>query len=231
MTPHISASKNDIAPLVIMPGDPLRAKYIANKYLTETKLVNATRLALAYTGLYNGTRVTIFASGMGMPSMAIYATELFKYYDVEKIIRVGSCGSYYEEIKVNDIILTEKAYTLSNFAYQYYGTSEQLIESSSSLNKNILTIAKEQHKNIKFGNINTSDVFYHEFASQEIKENYCLAVEMECFALFYIAKQFHKQATAILTVSDNLITKEELSSKEREETFDDAIILALEAIK
>lgn len=230
MTPHISALKSDIAPLVIMPGDPIRTKYIAHKYLTNIELVNETRLALAYTGFYNGKRVTIFSSGMGMPSMAIYATELFKYYDVEKIIRVGSCGSYYEEIKVNDIILAEKAYTLSNFAYQYYGISEQLVESSKSMNNKILDVAYKEHKRVKIGNINTSDLFYHEATAKEIKENYCLAVEMECFALFYLAKQFKKEATAILTVSDNLVTKEELSSKEREETFDNAITLALESI-
>lgn len=231
MTPHIKSEEHDIAELVIMPGDPLRARYIAEKYLTDYKLVNDVRLALAYTGYYKNKRVTVMASGMGMPSMAIYSYELFKEYGVKKIIRVGSCGSYHKEIKVNDCILVEKAYTLSNFAYQYNGVNINLVRSSNFLNQKIIEEANRKNLEIKIGVINTSDLFYNIFENPEIKKNYCLGVEMECFALFFMAKTLSCEASAILTVSDNLVTKEELTSEEREKTFDKAITLALESIR
>ncbi len=230
MTAHINAKLTDIAPLVIMPGDPIRAKYIAEKYLTNIKMVNDTRLALAYTGYYNSKKITIFASGMGMPSIAIYATELFQQYNVKRIIRVGTCGSYYKEINIKDIILVEKAYTLSNFAYQYNGKTQHIEESSQSINQDIITVANSKHKDIKIGNINTSDLFYSKYQDKQVQENFCLGVEMECFALFFIAKRYQKDAGAILTVSDNLVTKEEMTSEERAKRLDDAIILALDAI-
>ena len=231
MTPHIKAKKDEIAEVVIMPGDPLRAKYIAEKYLDDYELVNNVRMCLMYTGYYNGKRVTIGASGMGMPSMSIYAYELFTVYDVSKIIRVGSCGSYFPEVKVRDIILAEKAYTLSNFAFQFDGEEKNMIKSSFDLNKNIIKCADSKNLKMKIGTINSSDVFYNQYKDKAIKDNFCLGVEMECFALFYLAKKLGKDATAVLTVSDNLVTKEELSSLEREQTFDEAITLVLDSIK
>lgn len=230
MSTHINTKKENIAKTVIMPGDPLRVKYIAEKYLTNPTLVNKTRLSLVYTGLYKDKLVTIATSGMGMPSMAIYAYELFNDFDVSKIIRLGSCGSYYDEIKVRDLILVEKAFTLSNFAYQYDKSDDRLVSSSTSLNKKILETAMEKNMDLRIGNINTSDVFYNEYESPKIKENFCLGVEMETFALLYIAKKLNKEATSILTVSDNLVSKEVLSSEEREKTFDEAITLALDSI-
>ncbi len=230
MSVHISAKKEEIAKLVIMPGDPLRAKYIAEKYLVEPKLVSNVRLNLVYTGYYKDKLVTVMSSGMGMPSMGIYATELYNEYDVEKIIRVGSCGSYYEEIKLRDIILVEKAYTTSSFACQLSGIELNLIKGSSFLNQKIIDTAFKKNLEIRIGNINTTDVFYNDFVDSKIKENFCLGVEMETFALFYIAKKYNKEAASILTVSDSLITKEELSSEDRETTFNEAIILALESI-
>ncbi len=230
MSTHIDAVKNDISPLVIVCGDPIRAKYIAEKYLKDTKVVNRTRLELAYTGYYNDKLITVMATGMGMPSIAIYLTELFEEYDVQKVIRVGSCGSLHKEIGLNEIILVEKAYTLSNFAYQYNGSSINVITASKTLNEKITKEAENQHKKILIGNINTSDLFYKQYKDENIEKNYCLGVEMECFALFYIAKLYQKESSCILTVSDNVITQEKLSSLERTNTFDDAIVLALESI-
>lgn len=230
MTPHINAKKEDIASIVIMPGDPLRVKYIAEKYLKDARLVNSVRMNLAYTGYYDDTLITVMSSGMGMGSMGIYAYELFKYYDVRKIIRLGSCGSYFKEINVRDLILAEKAYTNANFAYQDSGSSMQLCKSSPFLNQKIIEYAHNNNIEVKYGNIHTTDVFYNEYDDERIKENYCLAVEMESFALFYIARKLGRDATALLTVSDNLVTKEQLSSKEREQTFDQAIVLVLNTI-
>ena len=231
MTPHISAKKGEIAEIVIMPGDPLRVKYIAEKYLKNASLVNNIRLALAYTGTYEGKEVTVMASGMGMPSIAIYAHELFEFYDVKKIIRVGTCGSYYKEIDLRDVIVVEKAYTESNFAKTYNDDNSNIAKSSVVLSQKIVNAAHDNNLEIKIGTIHTTDAFYNKKVSTSVKENFCLAAEMECFALFYIAKHFDKQAAAILTVSDNLETKEELSSIDREQTFDQAIMLALDSIK
>lgn len=229
MTPHIGAKKDEIADIVIMPGDPLRVKYIAEKYLEKPELVNNVRLNLAYTGYYKNNKVTIFSSGMGCPSMGIYAYELFKEYGVKKIIRVGSCGSYHEEIEVRDIIIAEKAFTLSNFAKEYNGEKMDTCKSSVLLSQKIVNTAHKNNINVKIGTVHTTDVFYNQELDQRVKDNYSLVAEMECFALFYMAKQFDKQAAAILTVSDNIITKECLSSKDREQTFDEAITLALES--
>lgn len=230
MSVHINTNVENIAKTVIMPGDPLRVKYIAEKYLTNPVLVNKTRLSLIYTGLYKDKLVTIAASGMGMPSMGIYAYELFNDFKVEKIIRLGSCGSYYDEIKVRDIILVEKAFTLSNFSYQYDRSNVDLVSSSKNLNRKIIETAMKKNIDLRIGNINTSDLFYNTYENPKIKENFCLGVEMETFALFYMAEKLNKEAASILTVSDNLVSKELLSSEEREKTFDEAITLALDSI-
>jgi len=230
MSVHINTKKENIAKTVIMPGDPLRVKYIAEKYLTNPVLVNKTRLSLIYTGLYKDKLVTIATSGMGMPSMGIYAYELFNDFDVDRIIRLGSCGSYYDEIKVRDLILVEKAFTLSNFAYQYDKSNTDIVSSSKSLNKKIIAKALDKDIDLRIGNINTSDLFYNKHESPKIKENFCLGVEMETFALFFIADKLNKEAASVLTVSDNLVSKEILSSEDRERTFDEAITLVLDSI-
>lgn len=230
MTAHINASIEDIATNVIMPGDPLRAKYIAENYLTDYKLVSDVRNNLIYTGYYKDKRITIASSGMGMASMGIYCYELYNTYNVEQIIRVGSCGSFFEEIKLYDIILVEKAYTLSNFAFQYNGINKNIIQGSPYLGQKLVDYAYRHNINVRIGNINTTDIFYSDHNDPGRKDNYCLGVEMECFALFYIANSLRKQAAAVLTVSDNLATGKELDSEDRENKFDEAIILALEAI-
>ena len=228
MTTHIEAEKGEIANTVIMPGDPKRAKYYTKKYLKKAKLVNTVRGILAYTGYYKNKKVTIMASGMGMPSIAIYATELFNYYGVENIIRVGTCGSLKEDLPLNEIILVEKAYTNSNFAKELTGKIQKIESSSFTLNERIMSIANKYNIDIKFGTINTSDIFYTEYESKLDED--CIAVEMETFALLFIAKHLKKEATAILTVSDNVVRKDKISCKEREKCTSKAFVLALESL-
>lgn len=230
MTPHNEAKKGEIAKTVIMPGDPSRAKLIAEKYLDNPKLVNSVRGILTYTGTYKGKEVTVMASGMGMASMGIYATELFNVYDVDKIIRIGTCGGLKEEVKVNDILLVDKAYTLSNFAFNLTGKETNIVSSSEKLNKKVLKVAKDLNIDIKSALINTSDIFYTEYKFESIDMLGCDAVEMETFALLFLAQHFKKEATSILTVSDNLITKEELTAEERLTKLHKAILLALETL-
>jgi purine-nucleoside phosphorylase len=226
MTPHIEAKKNEIAETVIMPGDPNRVKYITEKYLKNAKLVNKVRSNYAYTGYYKDKLVTIMSSGMGMPSMGIYSYELFKFYDVKNIIRIGSCGAIKEEIPLGTVILVKGAYTNSNFSYQLNKENINYCLSSKEINDKIKI--SSNNSNILEQDVKTSDVFYHQ--KQEQDNFSYIAVEMECFALFYIAKILKRNASAVLTVSDNIKTKEEMSSLERETTFDDAITLVLESL-
>ena len=219
MTPHNRAEKGDIAKTVVMPGDPKRVKYIAENYLDNPVLVNDVRGILTYTGKYKGKDVTVMASGMGMASIGIYVTELFKFYDVDKVIRIGTCGGLKEDVKVNDIILAEKAYTTSNYAHSLTGKNTNIIESSEEINKKVEETA-----------INTSDIFYREFFDKTIEENNCIAVEMETFGLLFIAKMFNKEAASVLTVSDNVVTGEQLSPEEREKSLKNAILLVLESL-
>ena len=158
-TPHIESKPEDIAPLVLMPGDPLRAKYIAENFLEDAKLVNEVRNMYGYTGTYKGKRITVFASGMGIPSIGIYSYELYKFYNVEKIIRIGTCGSFHEDIKLLDVILSSGAYCKSYFDELLDGVDIDFIQSSEALNKLILKTAEKDHLNIRYGKTITSDVF------------------------------------------------------------------------
>lgn len=230
MTPHIEANPEDIAKIVIMPGDPNRVKFIAENYLKNKRLVNQVRGILAYTGTYKGKEITVMASGMGMPSIGIYATELFNVYKVDKIIRVGTCGGLNTDVKVNDILLAKEVYTNSNFAHSLTGQNANVTSSSLELNQKILEKAKELDINVKPSTICTSDIFYTEYQDPKVIELNCQAVEMETFALLFLAKHFNKEASSILTVSDNLITHEELTPEERETKLKKAIVLALEAL-
>ena len=229
-TPHISANLEDIAPVVIMPGDPLRAKFIAEKFLKDAKEVNKVRNILAYTGLYNGKRVTIFASGMGNASMGIYAYELYNFYNVETIIRVGSCGAFKEEHKIMDMILATSSVSDSSFAKVFNGSTYEKVSSNMELNNHILEIAHNLKYKIHPGPVYSSDVFYNQVEKSSLVKKYCLAVEMETFALFTIAKHLNKKATAILTISDSFVTKEETTSLMREKGFTDMMELALKSI-
>lgn len=229
MTPHNEAKKEDIASTVLMPGDPLRAKYIAEKFLKSIKLVNSVRNIYAYTGTYKGKKVTIMASGMGMPSIGIYSYELYKFYDVKNIIRIGSAGSYSKDIKLYDLILATESYSKSSFA-KVQGYNNDIISSSNELNYKIKQLSEKMNKKIKEGRVHSTDVFYGNDNIDDLYSNKkCLCTEMESFALFYNAMRLNKNAACILTISDNLITGEETTSLERQNSFDEMIELALEA--
>lgn len=231
-TAHIESIKEEIANTVIMPGDPLRAKMIAEKFLDSYEEVNSVRGMLAYTGYYKHKRVTIFASGMGMPSMGIYSYELFKYYNVDNIIRVGTCGAYTSDLKLYDMILVDRSYSKSTYAEVQSGNLNHVLDSDYELNSKIYDSATNLGYNLKRGNIYSSDVFYNETDDyNDLRDIYgCLGVEMESFALFHNAKHLSKKAACILTVSDNLVTKEETSSEERQNAFVKMIEIALESV-
>lgn len=234
-TPHIEAKLGDIAKTVLMPGDPLRAKKIAETYLDNYRLVNSVRNILAYTGTYKGKEVTVFASGMGIPSIGIYSYELFKFYDVEKIIRIGTCGSFNKDIKLLDVVLSSGAYCKSYFDELLDGVDVDFIQSSDELNRLIMNTAKVRNVSLKYGKTITSDVFdlycddEDKFRGNFPDMNF-LSVEMEAFGLFYIAKKLGKEASCLMTVVDSLYDKRSLSSEERETSLNDMITMALESI-
>ena len=231
MTPHNGAKKGDIAKTVLMPGDPMRAKFIAETYLQNAKLVNQVRGMYAYTGTYQGKEITVMASGMGMPSIGIYAYELYQFYDVEHIIRVGSAGSYDENLHVYDILLVENSYSDSSFAKVQNHSTYDVVSSSELLNQVIINTAKEKNQKITIGTAYSTDVFYRqENTTEKVKEHHCLACEMESFALFHTAKMLHKQATCILTISDHFVTGEETTAQERETGFQKMMELALDSV-
>lgn len=229
MTPHIEANINDIASIVIMPGDPNRVKYIAENYLENIKLVNTVRGELAYTGYYKGKKVTIFSSGMGIPSMGIYSYELYKYYNVDNIIRIGSAGSYTKELNVKDILLVDNSYSTSS--YKIEGNNSDLISSNKELNNIILNTSKELNINLLIGNVYSSESFYElDLNLEELINKYNIkCVEMESYSLFINSKYFNKKSSCLLTISNSFVTNESLSSKEREEGFNNMIVLALES--
>ena len=229
-TPHNEAKINEIAKTVIMPGDPLRAKYIAENFLENYKLVNQVRGMYAYTGTYKGKSLTVMAHGMGMPSVGIYSYELFKFYDVDNIIRIGSCGAYSDALKLNDIILVDNSVSESTYALVQNGYKYNKIQSSGSLNDAILNTAKESNVNVIKGDIYCSDVFYEQdgdYIKTRNKYN-VLGVEMESFALFSNANTLKKRASCLLTVSDSFCFENKLSSEEREKNLNKMIILALD---
>lgn len=232
MTPHNEANINEIAKTVIMPGDPLRAKYIAEKFLDNYKLVNTVRNMYAYTGKYNGKDVTVMASGMGMPSIGIYSYELFKFYDVDKIIRVGSAGAYTKDLNLYDVVLVNGCYSESSYAKTQNGCEDNMMYASENLNFYIKQAASEFNIPITIANVHSSDVFYKEKDNyKELHEKYgCMCVEMESFALFHNAKVLNKKAACILTISDSLVTHEETTAEERQNSFNKMIELALKSL-
>lgn len=231
---HNNAKKADIAKTVIMPGDPLRAKYIAKTFLEDYKLVNRVRGMYAYTGFYKGKKITVMAHGMGMASIGIYAYELFNMYDVDNIIRIGSCGSYDKDLKLFDLILCEDVYSESNYALTFNNEDCHLINSSETLNKKILDTAKKENIKILKGNTICTDCFdvymmdQDKFLDRVPKHIKPLAAEMEAFALFYIARILDKNASCILSVVDSKFITEVATSEEREKGLDQMIKLALE---
>jgi len=234
-TPHIESNLEDIAPVVLMPGDPLRAKYIAENFLEDAKLVNKVRNMFGYTGTYKGKRVTVFASGMGIPSIGIYSYELYKFYNVEKIIRIGTSGSFSPDIKLLDVVLSSGAYCKSYFDQLLDGVDVDFIQSSHELNRAIINKAKERNLDLKIGKTITSDVFdlycddEDRFRGNFPDMNF-LAVEMEAFGLFYIANKLGRDAACLMTVVDSLYDKRSLTSEERETSLNNMIEMALESI-
>lgn len=232
-TAHINCNSGDFAKTVLMPGDPLRAKFIAESFLEDARLVNNVRGIQGYTGTYKGTPVSVMASGMGMPSIGIYSYELYNFFGVENIIRIGSAGAMQERVKVRDIVIAQGACTNSSFASQYElpGTFSAICD--YSLLKLAADTAKEQSLSYHVGNILSSDTFYSD-DSREKNWNKMgvLAVEMEAAALYMNAAKAGKRALAICTISDHLLTGEATTAEERQTTFTDMMKLALEvAIK
>lgn len=231
MTAHIEAKKDEIAQTVIMPGDPLRAKFIAETYLKDYKLVNTIRNIYAYTGYYKDQKITVMASGMGMPSIGIYSYELYKFYDVKNIIRVGTAGAYTKDLNLYDVVLVNASYSDSSYAKVQNNSDDKLIEASYATNLYISTTAEEKNIPITIGNIYSSDVFYKEEDNYKdiVKEIGCIACEMESFALFHNAKVLNKRASCLLTISNSFVTNEETTAEERQNAFTKMIELALEA--
>ena len=231
MSIHISAKKGEIAPIVLMPGDPLRAKYIADNFLEDVKLVSQVRNALYFTGNYKGKAISVGASGMGCPSIGIYSFELYNEYNVDCIIRVGTCGAYTTELKLFDIINVDRAFSESTYALYAFGYSGDHLYHQGRAYGTINDTAADKGMEIIKGPIHSSDIFYrHEKRTPEIAEmNDCPAVEMESFALFANARYLKKSAATLLTVSDIIPTHEQMSSADREKALKEMMELALES--
>lgn len=232
---HIACEKEDIAPVVIMPGDPLRAKYIAENFLTNARLVTSVRNMLGFTGTYKGQKVTVMGSGMGMPSMSIYAWELFYFYNVDKIIRIGTAGVVSKEVLVPEVVLADNVYSESNFAFQYNGYSGNTVKPSENLNKKILEVAKNKNMKIHVGTIMTCDVFGPYINIDAVLNRIPngiepLIEEMEAFGLVHVANSFHKEAACMVTAVDSKFSEVVLSIEERQTALNDMIILALDSL-
>ena len=234
-TPHIEANVGDIAEIVLMPGDPLRAKLIAENYLTEVVQFNKVRNMFGYTGYYKGKKVSVMGSGMGIPSMGIYSYELYKFFNVEKIIRIGSCGGYAKDLKLFDVVLADKVYTESNFAYSFDGSAEKILEATPDLTNKIKEISNKEEIPIRAGTFLSGDCFDHYIPDiQKLFDRFpkdleIMVAEMEAFALFYMAKVLNKEAACVATVVDLHHDKTVMATaEEREKSLNNMIKLALE---
>ena len=229
-TPHNTAKVGDFAKTVLMPGDPLRAKYVAENFLEDVKQVNGVRGMLGFTGTYKGVPVSVMGSGMGMPSIGIYSYELYNFYGVENIIRIGSAGS---PLPVMSVIVANKAYSKSSFAKVGFGYEEEFQLPSEKLSASLVKAAEELGKNVYVGPIHSSDVFYSDpnatdATAQDGFAEETLGVEMESFALFNNANMLGKNATCMLTISDSFVTSEEIPAEDRQKSFTEMMKLALE---
>ncbi len=231
-TPHINATPEDFSKTVLMPGDPLRAKFIAENYLSDAKLINNVRGIQGYTGYYKGVRVSVMASGMGMPSIGIYSYELYNFFGVENIIRVGSAGAMSEQVKLRDIVIAQGACTNSNFASQYALPGTYAPICSYELLEKCVAIAKKTGAPFHVGNLISSDTFYNDIdPTPAWSKMGVLAVEMEAAALYMNAARSGKKALAVCTVSDHLLTGEATTAEERQCSFGEMIKLVLELAK
>lgn len=235
MTPHNSANIGDIANTVIMPGDPMRAKYIAENFLSDVKTVSDVRGIACYTGVYKGKILSVMAHGMGMPSMGIYSYELYKFYDVEAIIRIGSCGAYSKDLNLFDIVLSENCFTEGNYALTMNNEDCHMVSSNSDINNIIKETAKENNINLYVGNTVCTDCFdiYMTDVNQfldRIPENFSpISAEMEAFALFYTAKLLNKKASCIMSVVDSKYIDKVATPEERQTGLNNMIKLALDS--
>jgi purine-nucleoside phosphorylase len=232
MSIHISARPGEIAKNVLLPGDPLRAKYIAENFLQNIKLVSSTRNIYFFTGTYKDNPLTVGASGMGCPSIGIYSYELFTEYGVECIIRIGTCGAYTKKLKLFDLINVDMACSESTYAECFYGSDKDCFKHQGNAFEMINDTAWELQQELKTGCIHSGDVFYRQEKGKPaiVKKYKCLAAEMEAFALFANARYLKKTAATLLTVSDIIPTHERISADEREKALEPMIRLALEAV-
>ncbi len=234
ITPHISAESTDFAKTVLMPGDPKRAELIANNFLENPRLVTDVRGIYGYTGTYKGKPVSVMASGMGMPSMGIYCYELYKYFGVENIIRIGSCGGFTEDLNILDVVLVDNTYTEGNFALTLNNENVHIAEANRELNKKIIETSEKIGINCNLANMACSEVFdwyvtdFNAMYDRLPKELNIKGSEMEAFALFYTAKLLNKKASCLLTVVDSHCHKENMTSEDREKSLKEMIKLALE---
>ncbi len=232
-TPHISAEKGDFAPSILLPGDPLRAQHIADNFLEEVKQVNEVRNMLGFTGTYQGTPVSVMGTGMGIPSASIYATELVTEYGVERLVRVGSCGAVTTKVDVRDVILAIGACTDSGVNRVRYGGDDFAATADYWLLKAAEQAAKAKGIDVKVGNVHSADLFYNPDADafDRMEAMGVLAVEMEAAGLYGVAAEKGARALTICTVSDHIRTGAATSSDERQQTFDEMVEIALDAIK
>lgn len=230
-TPHIESKIEEISKYVIMPGDPKRAKFIADNYLEDSKLVNSVRGMTAYTGYYKGRMVTVFPSGMGIPSMGIYSYELMNEYGAEVLIRIGTMGSYSADLNPYDIVIAEESYSESSYGEELNGKREKIVSCSKELLETAKLNIDKLDFPVKTGRVYSAEAFYGKADYNQMRdEKGLLGVEMESYALYTNAKELNKKALTILTVSDSFVTNEKLTSAERERNVEAMVVLALETI-
>jgi len=232
MTAHLTAAKEDIAKIVLMPGDPLRAKFIADAMLDAPRLVNQTRNAFYYTGTYKGIPVTIGASGMGCPSIGIYSFELYTAYEVECIMRIGTAGGYSNEVSIYDVINTDQAFSESTYAKEAFGYEDAYLDHQGKAYDLINKAAADSGIQIRSANVHSSDVFYRTKKGTPplAEKNNCVCVEMESFALFANAKYLNKMAATLLTISDIIPSGESMTAEQRQNSLESMSRLALESV-
>ena len=230
MSVHIGAKPGEVAERILLPGDPLRAKYIAETFLEDAICYNEVRGMLGYTGIYKGERVSVQGTGMGMPSASIYAQELIQSYDVKKLIRVGTCGALSEDVHVRDLVIAQGAATSSAMVQKNFHAFHYPPIADFDLLLKSYELAKERNFTVHVGNVLSEDTFYKDDMTEtlQLAKLGVLGVEMEAAALYYLAAKFHVQALAICTVSDHIITGEETTAEERQTTFNDMIEVGLE---
>ncbi|PAD68147.1 purine-nucleoside phosphorylase [Bacillus sp. 7586-K] len=230
MSVHIGAKQHEIAETVLLPGDPLRAKYIAETFLEDVICYNEVRGMYGFTGTYKGEKISVQGTGMGVPSISIYINELINSYGVQNLIRVGTCGAIQKDVRVRDVILAMSASTDSQMNRLTFGGVDYAPTANFDLLKRAYDTGVERGLNLKVGNVFTADMFYNDNAEHEKWAKYgILAIEMETAALYTIAAKFNCKALSVLTVSDHILTGEETSSEERQTTFNDMIVVALDA--